>query len=94
MDARKQPVRASQPRSLGVWWSVPRRITVVPPLLCLCLHTCLFLCAHDPGGGAFALYFDAYFERGTSGHSATYGNEVLASKETFKCLAVEVWGFV
>ena len=59
--------------------------------MCVCVH--VWLCGYA-GGGAFALYLDAFVEKGTSGHCATYGNPPLAHKDTFKCLAVEVWGFV
>ena len=43
------------------------------------------------GGGSFALYLDSMLERGTSGHSDSFGNDVLASAPSFKCIAVEVW---
>ncbi len=43
------------------------------------------------GGGSFALYLDSMLERGTSGHSDSFGNDVLASSPSFKCIAVEVW---
>jgi hypothetical protein len=46
------------------------------------------------GGGSFALYLDGSLEKGTSGRCATYNNPPLAGRDTFKCLVVEVWGFV
>lgn len=59
----------------------------------LALERCVVLLSLFAGGGSFALFLDAYVERGTSGHSATYGNDVLAHRDTFKCVAVEAWGF-
>jgi hypothetical protein len=47
------------------------------------------------GGGGMAIWLDATFERGTSERCATYGtNKTIASQESFKCVAVEMWGFV
>lgn len=43
------------------------------------------------GGGSFALYLDSMLERGTSGRSDSFNNDVLASTSSFKCIAVEVW---
>ena len=46
------------------------------------------------GGGQFGLWLDEAFEYGSSGRSSTFGNEPLAGSVEFKCIKVEVWGFV
>jgi len=46
------------------------------------------------GGGTFALWFDAQFDRGTSEANSTFGNTTfLTSVEAFKLVSVEIWGF-
>ena len=45
------------------------------------------------GGGAFGLYLDASFERGSSARCDTFGNEPLGSSPEFGVVKVEVWGF-
>ena len=46
------------------------------------------------GGGTFALWLDAQFDRGTSEPNTTYGNATfLASSEIFQIVSIEVWGF-
>lgn len=46
------------------------------------------------GGGAFALWLDGNFDRGTSEASGAFGNPgPLCSSEVFKCVTVEIWGF-
>ena len=56
------------------------------------------LAAHDciafGGGGKFGLWLDQCLEFGSSDTSATFGNECLAGSTQFKCIKVEVWGFV
>ena len=46
------------------------------------------------GGGTAALYLDSSLEFGSSGSSPTFDNECLAGSPEFKCVALEVWGFV
>ena len=47
------------------------------------------------GGGAFALWLDSSFEKGTSESCFTFGNTTsLASSEVFTCAAVEIWTIV
>lgn len=45
------------------------------------------------GSPKFGLWFDSELDYGCSEMSETYGNKVLASKESFKISKVEVWGF-
>ena len=42
----------------------------------------------------FALWVDDAFENGSSGKSATFGNERLSSSGSFGCLSIEVWKIV
>ena len=50
-------------------------------------------CIAFGGGGGFALYLDSSLEYGSSAHSPTFNNEVLAGSANFKVIKVEVWGF-
>ena len=56
------------------------------------------LAAHDciafGGGGKFGLWLDPSLEFGSSDTSATFGNDCLAGSTDFKCMKLEVWGFV
>jgi hypothetical protein len=47
-------------------------------------------CVAFGGGGQFALYLDSSLEFGSSGRSATFGNECLAGSADFKCIKVRV----
>jgi len=51
-------------------------------------------CVAFGGGGRFALYLDSSLECGSSYACPTFGNECLAGSEEFKCIKLEVWGFV
>ena len=51
-------------------------------------------CVAFGGGGKFALYLDSSLEFGSSDSSPTYDNECLAGSHDFRCIKVEVWGFV
>ena len=42
----------------------------------------------------FALWVDDAFENGSSGKSATFGNDRLSSTGSFGCLSIEVWKLV
>jgi len=43
------------------------------------------------GGGGAAFSIDGTLLNGGSNKSETYGNDCLASSESFKCVALEVW---
>ncbi|KAH9251968.1 hypothetical protein BASA81_010172 [Batrachochytrium salamandrivorans] len=50
--------------------------------------------AFGGGGKAFALWMDSSFDRATSEPNEVFGNtRSLASAESFKCAAVEIWSF-
>ena len=50
--------------------------------------------AFGGGGGQCALYLDSSLEFGSSAPSQTFNNECLSGGPEFKCIKLEVWGFV
>ncbi|EFA83014.1 hypothetical protein PPL_03796 [Heterostelium album PN500] len=44
--------------------------------------------------GKYGLWLDSEFNEGTSSRSETFDNDPLANEEDFKCVGMEIWGFV
>ncbi|GAM23294.1 hypothetical protein SAMD00019534_064690 [Acytostelium subglobosum LB1] len=62
---------------------------------CFILTSNNFISMGAGNNGKYGLWLDDNFDEGTSGKSETFNNDPLSTlEEDFKCLDMEIWGFV